>query len=134
MRNTFSKFVLASAVVAAAAFTSLPAMAASEGAVNINVPFNFTVQGKILPAGTYKVRWDDTGNFVTIQSGTAVDSFLWKPAGAPTADRRVTMRFEELGQGHALQSIQYGAMTTPELTRDTRKNERTAPVHRSDGQ
>ena len=68
MKNTFSKIVLASAVVAAAAFTSIPAMAASEDAANINVPFNFTVHGKTLPAGAYKIRWDENGNYVTLQA------------------------------------------------------------------
>ena len=135
MKSTFSKIVLASAVVAAAAaFTSIPAMAATEGAANINVPFSFTVHGKTLPAGIYQVRWDGSGDFVTMQSSTAVQTFLWRPDESATTDRRVTLRFEEHGQQHVLKSIQYGAMTTPQLTRKARKNEEIAPLYRSEGQ
>jgi hypothetical protein len=134
MKNTFSKFVLASAVVAAAAFTSIPAMAAVEGAASINVPFSFTVHGKSLPAGTYKVRWDGSGNFVTLQNGSAIETFVWSPDQTAAADRRVNMRFEEHSQGYALQSIQYGAMTTSQLTKKTRKSEDDELVHVSAGQ
>jgi hypothetical protein len=135
MKSTFSKFVLASAVVAAAAaFTAIPAMAATESAANINVPFSFTVHGKSLPAGTYQVRWDGTGNFVTMQNSTAVQTFLWRPTESATTDRRVILRFEEHGQQHVLQSIRYGAMTTPQLTRKARKNEEISPLYRSEGQ
>jgi hypothetical protein len=134
MKSTFSKIVLASAVVAAVAFTSNPAMAATEGAASVNVPFSFTAHGKSLPAGTYKVRWDSTRNFVTVQSNNAVETFLWSPNASPSADRRVTMRFEPQGQGLALQSIQYGAMTTPRLTKKTGQNEEFPPVYRSEGQ
>ncbi len=134
MKSTFSKFVLASAVVAAAAFTSIPAMAASEGAATVNVPFSFTVHGKSLPAGTYKVRWDGTGNFVTIQNGNAVDTFIWNPNGIAAADQRVIMKFEEHGQAHTLQSIQSDSMTTPRLTQKPRKNGESAPAGMSTGQ
>jgi len=134
MKSTFSKLVLASAIVAAAAFTSIPAMAASKGAASVNIPFSFTVHGKSLPAGTYQVRWDGSGNFVTMQSNTAVETFLWNPNASKTADRRVTMRFEPQGQGLALQSIQYGAMTTPRLIKKTREDEEILSVSRSEGQ
>jgi hypothetical protein len=134
MKSTFSRFVLASAVVAAAAFTSIPAMAAAADSVSINVPFSFTVHGKSLPAGTYQVRWEGTGNFVTMQNGTAVETFLWNSYETAKADPRVTLKFKEQGQDHALQSIQYGAMTTPRLTPKTRKNEETAPSYVPVGQ
>jgi hypothetical protein len=134
MKNTFSRIVLASAVAAAAAFTSIPAMAASEGAANVNVPFSFTVHGKSLPAGTYKVRWDDSGNFVTLQNKSAIETFLWSPNSAPTADGRVTMRFEPQGSGLALQSIHYGAMSTSRLTQKTRKYDDDSAVRVSVGQ
>jgi hypothetical protein len=134
MKSTFSKFVLASAIVAAAAFTSIPAMAASKGATNVNVPFSFTVHGKTLPAGIYQVRWDGSGDFVTMQSSTAVETFLWSPIGSAKADRRVTLRFEPQGQGLALQSIQYGALTTPQLTKKTRESEDIALIDGSAGQ
>ena len=34
----------------------------------VNVPFNFTVAGKTLPAGSYLVNHDSTGSFVTLES------------------------------------------------------------------
>jgi hypothetical protein len=133
MKSTLSKIVLASAVVAAAAFASIPAMASASDSVSINVPFSFTVNGKSLPAGTYQVRWDRTG-FVTMQSNSAVETFLWNPYETATTDPRVTLRFKEQGEQHVLQSIQYGAMSTPRLTQKTRKNEEMAPINASEGQ
>ena len=109
-------------------------MAATSDSVRINVPFSFTVHGKSLPAGTYQVRWDGTGNFVTIQNGNAIETFLWNAYETAKADPRVTLRFKEQGQDHALQSIQYGALTTPQLTEKTRKNEETAPSYAPVGQ
>jgi hypothetical protein len=134
MKSTFSKVVLASAIAAAAAFTSIPAMAATEGAASVKVPFSFTVHGKSLPAGTYQVRWDGPGNFVTIQNSNAVETFLWSPNASAAADQRVTMRFEPKGQGLALQSIQNGAMSTPRLTSKSRHNEEIPQLERSEGQ
>jgi hypothetical protein len=127
MQSKFGTFVLASAVMAAAAFSTIPAQAATSGATTVNVPFSFTVHGKSLPAGEYRVQWDGASNFVTLSNRDAVQSFVWYPSETATVDNRVTMKFVEDGQGQALQAIQYGALTTPKLVRKTNRNEDVSP-------
>jgi hypothetical protein len=134
MKNTFSKFVLASAIAAAVAFTTIPAMAETPGSVSVNVPFSFTVHGKTLPAGTYQVRWDGTGNFVTMQNGTAVETFLWSPDKSAKADQRVIMLFEKQGKDNTLESIQCGAKTTLPLSQKIAKSEGNAIANQAVGQ
>jgi len=129
MQSKFGTFVLASAVMAAAAFTSIPAEAVASGATTVNVPFSFTVHGKSLPAGEYRVQWDGLSNFVTLcgKDKDAVQSFIWYPSESATTDNHVTMKFVEDGRQQALQSIQYGTLATPKLVKHTNKNEDVSP-------
>jgi hypothetical protein len=125
MKNTFRTLVLASAAMAAAATATLPAMA--ETSTTLNVPFSFTVDGHILPAGEYSVVRDDTRNFVKLRSRdySATYSFV----ASPTADRsdRVILRFDGQSENHALQSVQYGPLVTARL--DGKKKENITPQY-----
>lgn len=134
MKNTFGKLVLASAVAAIAALSSTSAIAASEPAATVNVPFSFTVHGRTLPAGVYRVAWDPSGNLITLRNKAAVESFLWNPGSSKAADGRLVMRFEQHGRECALESIRYGDVSTPRLTtRDSRRGEAT-PISIAVGQ
>ena len=73
MKSVFSKFVLAPAVLAAAALVSTSAMAESV----VKVPFNFTVGNKTLPAGSYAVRHDSSKHFVTLLRKGTSDIYTW---------------------------------------------------------
>jgi hypothetical protein len=46
-------------------FTSLPALAANKSD-NISIPEKFSVAGKEMPAGEYKVSWTASGSTVTV--------------------------------------------------------------------
>ena len=50
MKSIFSKFVLAPAVLAAAALAANSAIAET-----VKIPFNFTAGNKVLPAGDYTI-------------------------------------------------------------------------------
>lgn len=110
MRSIFHKLVLAPAVMAAAALISTAAMAET----TVKIPFSFTASGKACPAGTYTVRKDMTGNFVTLFNRDSAQSFSWVLVpGAPHAsDRQVDLKFDQSGETHALRTIQYGTRTT----------------------
>jgi YD repeat-containing protein len=125
MQTKFRSLILASAAIAAAAMTSIPATAVS--ATTLNVPFNFTVEGKTLPAGQYSIQRDDLGRFVRLQSQDAAQHLLWiaQPSDADT--NRVVLRFEEHGQEHVLQYVQYGRLISPRLTAKAKKGENMAP-------
>jgi hypothetical protein len=112
MRIKFSTLVLASALTAASALIAVPAMAAAAPAT-LHVPFSFAVNGVILPAGDYRVDRDLGGNVIYLQSDHGGQSFSWTTQSAPVANQRVILHFEARGHSYVLQSIQYGALTTP---------------------
>jgi hypothetical protein len=125
MRNILNKIVLASAAVAAAAFTTTAASAET-----LNVPFNFTVGGKTCPAGSYSVHKVGSSNVVTLQSRNTSQTFLWTlgPGDAGNEDRRVLMTFDETGATPTLHSIQYGPMVTSSIDRKVRQPERLRSI------
>lgn len=127
MKIKFSTLVLASAALAAAALTTIPAMAATT--TTLNVPFSFTVNGHSLPAGQYSVQRDTSGNFLRLQGKDGSENFLWVAAATSGDTGRVILRFDEQGQTHALHSVQYGPAVTTRLDRKTRKHEGVAPQY-----
>ena len=124
MAFNLRNFVLAPAVLAAAALTTNTAMAEA----TLKVPFNFTVAGKNCPAGLYTVQREH--NLVILTSRGAQQSFIWAlspGAPAPTASD-VTLTFNELGQTHTLRSVQYGPMVTSRLDKQTKETEHAPRV------
>lgn len=115
MRFKFPTLILAPAVLAAAALAINPAMAETK---TLKIPFSFTVEGKSLPAGLYTVQRDHPGSFVKLQSMDLSQSFTWLASPSATKTDRVILHFEEQGQTHVLQSVQYGALETPRLTKN----------------
>jgi hypothetical protein len=112
MKFSFSKFVLAPAVLAAAALAANSAMAAE---TTIKVPFNFTAAGKVCPAGVYTVNRD--ADYITLTRKGYTESFTWVvgPGSPALTDTKVALKFDEIGKTHVLQSIQYGPVITARL-------------------
>jgi hypothetical protein len=131
MRSILNKLVLVPAVAAVAALASNAAMAETL----LKVPFNFTVAGKVCPAGTYSVERDRIGTLVTLKSMDAPRTFSWAvgPGDPAPSDARVVLSFDEQGQMHALRSVQYGARITARLDHKTHQPER-APMMVTEGQ
>jgi len=111
------KFVLAPAVLAAAALTANAAMAET----TVKIPFNFTAGGHVCPAGLYTVEHESDSGFVTLLRKGSADTFTWVvgPADATPSERRITLRFDEVGNTHVLQSVQYGNLITARLDKKT---------------
>jgi hypothetical protein len=122
MKSIFSKFVLAPAVLAAVAL----AAASAKAEVTLKVPFNFTADGKICPAGYYTVRHDDNSSFVTLISKGSSQIFTWVvgPGVAPPDNRKIALKFDEVSSGHVLQSVQYGTLSTSRLDSKSLRDER----------
>ncbi len=112
MRITPRSIVLASAVLAAAAFTTHAAAAET-----LRVPFDFSVNGKILPAGQYNVLRDSLANFVRLVNADASQSYTWtlQPGDPAPTSTAVTMFFDKDGSSYSLRSIQYHALTTARI-------------------
>ena len=124
MRSKFSIFVLASTALAATLAT-LPAVA--ETSTTLNVPFSFTIGGKILPAGEYSVARDR--NFVRLQCKDGSQRFTWIAVPAAAEENKVVLKFDPQGQTHALQSIQYGPLVTSTVDRKSKKAEEVSPQY-----
>jgi hypothetical protein len=120
MKFRFSALVLASAAIAVTSIAAVPAMAATS--TKLNVPFNFTVNGRTLPAGEYSVVRDDTMNFVRLQGKDVSQSYTWTGLSTGGYNDRVTLKFDADDQ-HALESIQYGSLVTTRINRKSRKAE-----------
>jgi len=122
MKSIFSKFVLAPAVLAAVALAAVSAKAEA----TIKVPFNFSVNGKICPAGYYSVQHDDHGSFVTLTSKSSSEVFTWVvgPGVDSPNERKIALKFDELGGSHVLQSVQYGTLITSRLDKKALHDER----------
>jgi hypothetical protein len=119
MRTNLLSLVIAPTVLAAAALTAQPAMAESHV---VNVPFNFTVAGKICPAGAYTVQSDNYLNSVHVTGQNR--SFVWLlvPGDAAVGDHRVTLTFDVYGQDHLLRAVKYGMMTTPQIDKQHKES------------
>lgn len=111
MKSILAKFVLAPAVLAVAALAATSAKAET----TVKVPFNFTVAGKVCPAGYYTVHKD--ADFVTLLRKGSSDIFTWivGPGAAEPNDTKVALKFDLIGNSHVLQSIQYGPAVTARL-------------------
>jgi hypothetical protein len=112
MRITLRSLFMTLAVLATVAFTAQTASAAS-----VRVPFNFEINGKTLPAGTYSVTRDLNGSFVTLESEDCKYAYTWYALrGEPMQPGRdITLRFDEYGSEYALQSVQFNSLITPKL-------------------
>jgi hypothetical protein len=119
MKITNRSLVLASAVLATAAFTVPAAMAAT----TLDVPFAFTVGNQTCPAGHYLVERDSNGSAVKLVGAT--QSFTWgiHPGDPAPSDNRVVLKFDDIGSAHALSAIQYGALTTSRLDKKSLNQE-----------
>lgn len=121
MRSLLPKMFLASAVMLAGVLAAAPAMAERL----VDVPFAFTVNGKLCPAGRYQVGHDATRNLVTLRTMTWSRNFQWiaGPGEPSPNDGRVILRFDERGSGHELQSVQFGSLITRRLDRKPKPSE-----------
>jgi hypothetical protein len=105
-------FVLAAALVGTAA-------AFAQDRVGVNVPFSFETGGKIIPAGTYEVEFDQKLHALKLSSKSDMKlSYTWL-AGPAIFDPDVStlsLKFDHGADGiHVLRSIRLGGWITPVL-------------------
>jgi len=122
MRSILHSLVLAPVVLAAAALTPHIAMAE----VVVNVPFNFTVDGKVCPAGQYTVDRDPIKNLITLRGAKAPVGFNWflTPGDDDRKPSSVVLHFNENDEKFSLSTVEYGRMTTHQLDRKSKHTSR----------
>ena len=123
MRTTKS---LLSAAFVIAALGVIPALA--QTSATYDVPFAFSVSGKTLPAGEYKIGVDNnrTG-LVQIKSADGRATFTLTHsagAGAPSAEPKLV--FHRYGDQYFLAQVSTGEVRTPILELPSSKAEREA--------
>jgi hypothetical protein len=124
MKTNFRTFVLASAAVAAAAMVTIPAVA--DTSATLRVPFSFTVNGRTLPAGDYTVVRSNNLAFVRLQSVNSFAGYSWIAGQSQEKRDRVILRFN--GENHALQSVQFGPVISPQLDKKSKNKESVVPI------
>jgi len=110
--NLYSMF-LAPAVLAAAAFTAQPAMAATS--YKIEVPFDFVVAGKTMPAGEYRLRQETGLATVAFEGSSTFYRWIAGPGVDNPADQRAILTFDNIGASHVLRTVQAGNRITGRL-------------------
>jgi hypothetical protein len=115
------KLVLAPAVLAVAALACNTASAST-----VNVPFSFAAAGHVWPAGAYDIQKDFTGSIVTVKSMSTGLSFssLLGPGEPALTDTKLALKFDSIGNTHALRTIQYGGLITSQLDKKLERSER----------
>jgi hypothetical protein len=113
MRYTIKHLVMMAAVLV----TTVAATATANAEVQMKVPFDFTVAGKIWPAGVYTVDKDPQFGTLTLKSLDWSKSSNWIicPGDKGITSTRVVLDFDVLGSEHALRLIRFGDKQTPLL-------------------
>jgi hypothetical protein len=123
MQSTRHRIAIASAVIVAAAFATIPSVAET---TSVKVPFSFKVVDQTFPAGEYVIRRDDGWNYVTLAPKGSSQSFstIIGPGTPSPWEYKIALKFDLVGQTHLLQSIQYGTMITGKLDKKALESER----------
>jgi hypothetical protein len=126
MRSILPKIFLASAMVATAALATNNALAETM----VNVPFSFTVNGKVCPAGRYAVDRNPMSDAVMLRTDDWKRSFSWiaSPGYPAPSDSRIILRFDRDGDSYKLQSVQYRNLITSRLDGQKGNEERPTRI------
>ncbi len=111
MHSPLRKLIVASAVIAATAFTTGTAMAQR----TVKVPFDFIAAGRVCTAGTYSLARNSVSNTVMLKSATGSCGMIWSIDQPASGADQTALRFDDVNGHHLLASIQYGRMTTDRL-------------------
>jgi len=106
---------LLAVVAAATAYAQMPGTA-----VRATIPFDFSVKGKILPAGDYEIRriTDEPGSLLisSVNDRHERVAFETEPVEAPRIARRAEIVFQRYGDSYFLSEVfSGGAQTGREL-------------------
>jgi hypothetical protein len=106
MRKQYLRFVIA---VVGFAGLGLTAKAQAVDQVVVNIPFEFAVAGKTLPAGNYRVnRVSETDSRVLVLSSfeNNVSALVLPTEIANRFDEKAQLTFEQVGDQHFLSKIE----------------------------
>jgi hypothetical protein len=111
MRMTVRTQILALAMLALVAWVPNSVKAQSR----LDVPFNFVVAGKTLPAGTYSITQNKAIGLVTLQGEGQSVSWMADSNGPALQAAKGSLTFDHIDGAYYLRVMQYGRMVTPQL-------------------
>jgi hypothetical protein len=111
MRMTVRTQILALAMLALTA--SVPNSVKAQS--RLDVPFNFVVAGKTLPAGTYSITQNKAIGLVSLQGEGQTISWMADSNGSALPATTGSLTFDRIGGAYYLRAMQYGRMMTPRL-------------------
>lgn len=112
---------LKSMVVSSVVFCATAAFAANQA--QVSVPFGFTAQGQSYPAGSYQVSLDESHNFVTMSDKMDASKHIsWNVGPADAANAPAIVKFDHIGAGYELKTIQIGEHVTPVLDKNIQQS------------
>jgi hypothetical protein len=120
MRITVRTQVLALALLALAALAPIAVKAQSR----LDVPFNFVVAGKVLPAGTYSMTENRAIGLVSLTGEGREIS--WMANGIGPASATASLTFDHEGDTYFLRTMRFGRLITPRLDSKVRVRETIA--------
>jgi hypothetical protein len=120
MRSLVRNFLLAPVLMATAAL-----MTHTATAQRVQVPFNFSAAGKLLPAGPYLVQKNAQSGIVMLRSINAPIALIWaiSPGDPAPTDSRILLTFDVLGDNYLLRSVQYKNLITARLDKPGKRME-----------
>jgi hypothetical protein len=110
--------------LAAASLCATAAFAANQAKVDI--PFNFVSQGHMYPAGRYVATLDANHNVLALSSlsNTRISArWVAGPADYNPNDEKLTLKFDDLGDGYSLRTVQLGPRITSRLDAPARHHD-----------
>ena len=129
------RIMMRSVILATASLCATAAFASDKAVVNI--PFNFVSQGHSYPAGQYTATVDPIHNVLSLSSMTDTKvSARWVagPADYNPNDEKLTLTFDDLGNTHALCTMQLGPKITSRLDAPARRHHAGSMVATVSGQ
>lgn len=116
------RIMIRTVFLATASLCATAAFAANQTAT-VNIPFNFVSHGETYPAGKYVASLDQNHNVIALNNATNTRvSAHWiaGPADTNPNDEKLTLKFDDSGNNHYLQSVQLGPRITSRLDAPSR--------------
>ena len=91
--------------VMAGVFTALTASAAVLGSTRVSIPFEFELDGKMLPAGKYEFRPGDLNQTMSVDGPAGRMIVATMPVGNPNEARGSHLVFDQNGPNRRLRTV-----------------------------
>jgi hypothetical protein len=122
MKNMLKFFVI---LILALAFSTTHAAAQTKRLLVLKTPFDFTVENRTVPAGTYCITLHDTWLQIQTADGKAVTSLLTLPVSSKTTEGAARVVFHRYHNRYFLSELWLASTQKGRQTLDSREEQRS---------